>query len=622
ILNYTLEFTDPVDVGAWVSGNALETTEITMLGRNYYVVSARNTTQRTITLLDTANSATVSEGGSTTINVGGTSYSISLEWVSENKAILKVDGVETNKLGEGDVYKVGENLYLGVKDILYSSKESGVSKVSISLGSGKIALIDNDEVQINNEDISKNTDSVLNAYIDVDGDDLESITLEWILDDDAWIVPERELVLPGFETIKLSMGGFIVDKKEMTKLTPDGDDSIKLDAEIKDGSVSLNLFYLNSSNTGIAGLGEKDSHKLVTSSGSSVTLNESEKSYFVATWISGDDAESYAFEIRSIDDESGKNKTTLKNLASGSELVFSEVGKTKDVGSLQLTLSAANDANKVATISASASSGNVYLDRLVTKEGLMMKLPVLKAAANYTATPLADGEFASNASAPGYTNTAWGMNFTEELKAGDIQKGASVKVTIAVDGDDGLETTSLAGVTMIEDGDDTDNYVGYVVSDLATRFWQSRPSTGLNKLEVEYHGTEAYADVYVSEAAAVISGGGAVSIVPITDSEAASVATNMIVVGGSCVNTIAAELLGSASPLCGPDFTARTGVGAGEFLIQTFERAGGKVATLVAGYNADDTTNAATYLRTQAVDTTAGKKYKGTSATSATLVTV
>ncbi|MEM4271612.1 MAG: hypothetical protein QXD13_00770, partial [Candidatus Pacearchaeota archaeon] len=76
ILNYTLEFTDPVDVGAWVSGNALETTEITMLGRNYYVVSARNisTTQHTITLLDTANSATVSEGGSTTINVGGTSY--------------------------------------------------------------------------------------------------------------------------------------------------------------------------------------------------------------------------------------------------------------------------------------------------------------------------------------------------------------------------------------------------------------------------------------------------------------------------------------------------------------------------------------------------------------------
>ena len=46
-----------------------------------------------------------------------------------------------------------------------------------------------------------------------------------------------------------------------------------------------------------------------------------------------------------------------------------------------------------------------------------------------------------------------------------------------------------------------------------------------------------------------------------------------------------------------------------------------KVATLVAGYNAADTTNAAKYVTTQTVDTMVGKKYKGTSATQATLVT-
>jgi hypothetical protein len=330
-------------------------------------------------------------------------------------------------------------------------------------------------------------------------------------------------------------------------------------------------------------------------------LNESENSYFVATWISGDDAESYVFEISSIDDESGKNKTTIKNLVSNSEVVFSEVGKTKDVGSLQLTLNAASDNNKVAYITVDSSSGLTYSDRLVTKDGLMFKLPVNAGLFNAT----------------GATSTSWAMNFTEETKDGDIQGGNSVLATIAVDGDDGLEPTTLTGVTLKEDGDDTDNYVGYVISDIATKFWQSKPSTGLNELEVLYPDEESYAEVYVSETGAAIVAEGGTKILPVKDSEAPA-AKNLVVVGGSCVNSVAATLLGGA--LCGADFEAKTGVGAGSFLIETFARDGGAVATLVAGYNAEDTTNAAKYLTTQTVDTTVGKKYKGTTATTATLV--
>jgi hypothetical protein len=95
----------------------------------------------------------------------------------------------------------------------------------------------------------------------------------------------------------------------------------------------------------------------------------------------------------------------------------------------------------------------------------------------------------------------------------------------------------------------------------------------------------------------------------------------LIVVGGSCVNTVAAELLGSTTPLCGAAFEEKTSVGTGAFLIKTFSR-GGKFATLVAGYNADDTKNAAKYLTTQSnIIIEAGKGYKGTSATSAELLT-
>jgi hypothetical protein len=625
VLNYTLEFTDIVDTdGAWIAGNALETTEITMLGRTYYVVSARNTTStdHKITLLDTANSATVTEGETTSLSVAGKSYDVSIDYVSSTETILIVNGVQTNKLGEGDVFKVEGDLYVAVKDVLYNAKDIGISKVSISLGSGKIVLENAAEVEINNEDISTLTDSILNTEIAVDGNDLDSITLEWILDDDAWIIPGRDLVLPGFETIKLSMGGFNVAKKEVTKVLPDGDSSIKLVAPIKDGEVSLNLFYLNSSNDGIIGLGEKETRRLVTSNDTDplLVLSEANNSYFVATWISGDDSESYAFELTGIEDDSGKNKTTLKNLASGAEVVFSEVGKIKDIGSLQLTLAYASDTLKVVNISLGSTSGATYSDQLVTAAGLRVQLPVL----NQTGSTAQPYHGLINISGSLYPTT-WAMNFTEETKDGDIDGGRSVVVDISTDSNDGLEphiaVYATSGVTMLETGDSTDQYEGYVVSNLATRFFEDKPTSGLNDVEIEYHDTEASADVFISEAGAAVVSDGTTSttkVLPITDTEAATVAAkNLVVVGGSCINSVAADLLGGA--LCGADFEAKTGVGAGAFLIKTYSRAGGGVATLVAGYNAEDTTSAAKYLTTKDVDTTVGVEVKKKAVTFETL---
>lgn len=146
-------------------------------------------------------------------------------------------------------------------------------------------------------------------------------------------------------------------------------------------------------------------------------------------------------------------------------------------------------------------------------------------------------------------------------------------------------------------------------------------------LSISYPDDQVQTSLYVAEEEASItvgggSSGGATSAkslgsVSVTDSEVSSVSgKNLVVIGGSCVNSVAADLLGIANPSCGDAFTAATGVGSGQYLIETFSRSSGKVATLVAGYNAGDTTNAAKALTTQSIDTTAGKKYTGTSATS------
>lgn len=150
-------------------------------------------------------------------------------------------------------------------------------------------------------------------------------------------------------------------------------------------------------------------------------------------------------------------------------------------------------------------------------------------------------------------------------------------------------------------------------------------TAGHKTSEITYPDNQVYAQIFVGETGSSVSGGGTsgstqLGEVLVRDNEVSSVSSkNLIVIGGSCINSAAANLVAGAG--CGSSWTDATGVGSGQFLIQSFGDAysTGKIALLVAGYEAADTSNAATYLRTQTVDTAAGNKYIGTSSTSATL---
>jgi hypothetical protein len=469
---------------------------------------------------------------------------------------------------------------------------------------------DGEEVELNNQQVSDISDSVLNAYITNSSAEIESIVLEWNIDDDAWIAPGSDLVLPGFETIKLSMGGFITPAEEITSIDgSDGGESIKLSTEVTDGDISLNLLYSNASESGFAGLGKDSTSKLVTSSTSDLIFNMSQDDWFVASWISGDDSQSYVLEITEIDDsDPDKNTTTIESVASGSnEGIELEIGETKEIGDISFKLNSAVENTDMINITVSATAGNVYLDKLITNEGLKIQLPIV-----VTAATAGDGNININAT---YNPTTFTMNFTEETEDGDVNLGSSFTAVLGFTSDNEVQVNSVS-VTDYESEDGSDVFIGYVSSALATRT-EFDSAGDPDSLDIEYHGAESYGEVYVSETGAALVAEGGTKILPVKDSEAPA-AKNLVVVGGSCVNSVAATLLGGA--LCGADFEAKTGVGAGSFLIETFARDGGAVATLVAGYNAEDTTNAAKYLTTQTVDTTVGKKYKGTTATTATLV--
>ena len=149
-------------------------------------------------------------------------------------------------------------------------------------------------------------------------------------------------------------------------------------------------------------------------------------------------------------------------------------------------------------------------------------------------------------------------------------------------------------------------------------------------LTISYPASQIYAQIFLGEIAATVSGGttsgGATELgsVTVSDAEISTVqAKNLVVVGGSCINAVAAKVLGSETPICSAAFTTATTVADGQYLIQVLASpyTTGKVAMLVAGYNAADTTKAATYLVNNAVNTSVGTKLKGTTVTDATVVT-
>jgi hypothetical protein len=618
ILNYTLEFTpDDAEGGvAWsAASNYFEGTTIEMLGKAWYILEVDGTTNGVeMDLLDSAASATVYEGESVTLNAGGVTYEVSIGYIDADEVNLIVNGEQTNTLNEDETQRLADGSYLGVRDIGFQGFAGGIGLVEFSIGSGKLELVNGDEITINGDQISDVSDFVVKSYFVNTTQDLESVTFEWVTDDDMWVAPGTDLVLPGLGAIKLQMTDFEVPLTEDTILTYDGDDSIKIETEVTDGDVDFNILYAN--DTGFIGLGQDANTLLVTTAQSWIVLDEDTLEWVVASWVNGDDYETYVLKIDSIDDsEPAKNTTTLSSVASGSSRSIAlDIGETEELGELSFRLNSAVEGTGVInmTINSSSGSGTAEWDVLYTAEGLKLQLPV-------------EGIAGTTASIGGLVNVtggqaSWVAQFVEEDDDGNVASGGRFNATVSVSS---AETTvGSITVTDYETSDGSDDFEGYVESALATRTLY-RTGGDQDDLLIEYHGDESFGNVYVSQAGTGSGvGAGGLSVM---DSELVSSGMstkNLVVVGGTCVNSVAADLLGVADSTCGSAWTTATGTGAGEYVIQTFANpwSGSKVATLVAGWAQADTANAATYLTTQEPTTDVGVKYTGTAGTSATMV--
>ena len=633
ILNYTIDFSDEPEF------NDLETSTMPIMGKEYYVLSVA-TTNQTITLLDSAVDALLAEGETTTISVDGKTYDCSVSFISSNSEVkLLINGETTNALEASETQKLSDGSYVGIKEVLYTAKDTGTSKVEFSIGSGKLKIVNDTDIELNEDSISDLKGMILGG---ADMDHLGKIQLIWNADDDKFAAPDSEILIPGFETIKISFGGMLWPAEEEIKIESDGKNSIQLkDFPLKTSIEDINILYTNNSGT-YEGIG-KDSESILRTPGGvisqveeglnengtfkNITFDGDTDEYFVASWNDTTSSESYLMRATNFKTESSVEKCTLqykKNNVWTDIKTDAKNGTTFTLGNIEIEVLYIDKTTKQVILE--PQSGVSFSD-LYSKEGLKVLLPWIEVRqnstfdkdhlnithgciANVSATytkAVGIGQLAhyinySNvtlAVACGDYEESYTLVMWEEDKSENVGKGKNINISSTKTSNDEVQLSAIVNERAGSSAEigDTDVHRNFVYSALATEELHDQGPDRYN-VKLIYHGDESYGEVFLSSPETIItpgtSGAGG-QIVVVKDSEVSSVSSkNLFVVGGSCINTVAAKILGSTTPLCTTAFTEKTGVSAGQYIIKTVESPynSDKIAMLVAGYAAADTVNA------------------------------
>jgi hypothetical protein len=574
VLSYALNFVSTPHQ------SAVSEKEIVILGKSYYILSATNGSSQKIELLDSANKIMVEEGESKSVG----KYVVEISSVSNLEARLVINGEQTTALKKGSTYKLSDGSYVGIIDVVQANRERDTHKVELAIGSGKMSLTDGQSLRLNDKEDVREIISVINF---TSAGNLQKIGFVWKSDREAFLTANASLILPQFESLKLQVAAINFPKTEETRIETNGADKVRLVVPIKDGIYNLDLAYANSTHRALgnySGLGRDVNNKLVVSPGDTLTFDETNKDrLFFVSWASSTEAETYVLNARlnKVDDQ---NTVTVRNEITGEEFCKDLASGTCRVGRTDLSVSSLNATTGNLTVTFTKGSADSSFNTIYTAEGLKIGLPSVNE-----------------------NSTAFNLTFTEENKDGKIGLGHIFTTTLGIttiNSENRTDVKSTNATQQRQKVPNQDEYISYVQSELATEVYFKQPTTSQNSIVVTYHGDEVSADVWVTAASA--SAVSEVGTMVATDAETAKITgKNLIVVGGSAINSVAANLLGGA--YSGAEFTTATGVGANQFLIQSFAREG-KIALLVAGYEADDTTKAATYLINNVVDTAVGAK--------------
>jgi hypothetical protein len=420
--------------------------------------------------------------------------------------------------------------------------------------------------------------------------------------------------MPAFDGVKLSFAGMTYPSTETTKVSNDGNTAVKLSTVVQNGPVSLDILGMNKTSGNFTTIGKSSSRSDVLATSADGSLSGLEQNNeFVVSALNGKVAESHVYKVGSFSNTTSNGVQVVLTPQDGGSQITLTNGQATSIGT-ETGITLTPTINYTAkTVDLAAGGTGATFGYLYTKDGLTIALPLSSVVNNTNYTATATGV------------SSYTLAFKESTKDGNINQGNSFSLTLAKAGSADNYQTSVTGVTnagdSVEQGD-TNVYSYVVPSNLATAISYDQGPTQ-ETATITYNGGESYGKLYLASPSATVSNGASsLGNIIYKDSEVANIsAGNVIVVGGSCINSAAATVLGVADHTCGDAFTQATGVGAGQYLIEGFANSAlnGKYALVVAGYSAADTTNAASYLTMKNPDL--ANKWTGTTATEATVVT-
>ena len=627
MFEYHLEFTEGAvsEIGSSNELDDLEGEVITMLGAPYTIVEGKRGAGNSIelTMLGGEVADVLRDGETKTYTIDGVDYEVTAVFIdssSTQSAKLSVNGILTKELGEGDTEILGGDVTIGIQDILTNNREG---LVEFYLGASKIKLTDSDYATNTYAQgtVKVGTETIDDAYLIVSATNQTSNTelkVNYIkykvkADDDIYIpageglraaLREPESMLT--DTWDIYYAGFIDTDDTIIKFNSKSDHSYEIEFENVHGETYKFPFVTNEDGT--YKWGDDDDHivfqepnftSAATSGADNLTFI-SDDDYFIvsdrATNLNTEDkAVVSVMRYQSISDN--ENLITFRDLA-GDTMSVSYTGTegTTATGDLIVAGKAhkfyvgAGGTGEEKYALAMDLDGDTTIDadevQLVTIGGAIIDLGT-QAYSNLSLVP-----------GPDALSAAVTVNITTPAsrfdEAGDGPESSIVSLQNATSNE---MTLSVTSPSLVDDPDNDDWSRAYTNYGAFFELYSPTSGSAIPELTINYPLVQRSAEVFVTAGTVEVHEGAAsgsgtyesTELNPIAvglavlDTNAPAIGTEpMIVVGGPCANTVAAELMGN------PENCAE-GFEPGKAIIKLWSD---QNAMLVAGYEAQETLGA------------------------------
>ncbi|MFH2028495.1 MAG: S-layer protein [Nanoarchaeota archaeon] len=618
---YTLIFDEPVssenDANDCLSD--FEGRTLVMLGKTVSIIKAEHLAQDSVklTLMTGAIRDRLEEGQTKTYDIDGKKYDITPILITDTEPFqvkFTINDETTKSLQETQVHNLNDGLEIGISEILANEAgDAGQDMVEFYLSADKIVLKDTNITDLTSSDnLEVDNIEVSGAEIIIEGTDegistgnilkIYKIMVNYTAQDDFYapggkglsnvIDDKNAIFLQGFDFI---FAGVERGNSDIVKILPDNDNNYKMTfTNINGDDITFDLFGYDNRYI----LGKKDTTNRDLIVNENTTINE--KDYFI---IASQDY-SYVLEYTNID--KGNDVLEFKDLGTDKKIkVPYDNNAIADNGGIDgyinidgYTFGVAVQANEQDIRVDLDSDGNVEAYQVITFKTKTGTEIIINDTTNNTFRLYAK-ERLSSLDGTVFDTDGMDEDRKDGIKAGVYWDSANNELDI--------NTTAIQGVDIafLQVGDLNMEKGGAYFSTGLTRDWTASQGNltitnydeqGFYDLRVVGRGVTIL-DLMESPCSSTIDIGGELtkldSELTLDDKEL----NNIIIIGGPCANSLAAELAAMGRIKNCEEAVAESMPG--EAYIDLVENAfaDGKHAIVVQGYTSDDTRKAAYLLQ-------------------------